>query len=95
MIEIRIVSSPDCEVGELWGESRMKGTIFTAVTDNYLQRGFKNCLINVTSQSHPDYLMGRYENSVDRADTSRRVFSSEIGRKDISGRNGLCKYVAH
>lgn len=95
MIELRIVSSPDCEVGELWGESRMKGTFLTAVTDNYLQRGFKNCLINVTSQSHPDYLMGRYENSVDRPDTCRRVFSSAIGRKDIFERNGLCKCTAH
>lgn len=73
----------------------MKGTFFTALTDNYLQRGFRNCLINVTSQSHPDYLMGRYENSVDRADTSRRVFPSETGRKDISGRNGLYERMAH
>jgi hypothetical protein len=73
----------------------MKGTVLTAVTDNYLQRGFKNCLINVTSQSHPDYLMGRYENSVDRPDTCRRVFSSGIARKYIAERNDLSKYAAH
>jgi hypothetical protein len=73
----------------------MKGIFFTAVTDNYLQRGFKNCLINVTSQSHPDYLMERYENSVDRADTSRGVFLSQIGRKDISQRKVPHEHTAH
>lgn len=71
----------------------MKGTFFTAATDNYLQRGFKNCLINVTNQSHPDCLMGRYENSVDRADTSRRVFPYEIGTKTISRRKGPSEHI--
>lgn len=68
-----------------WGKSH-EGHNFTAITDNYPQRGFTNCLINVTSQSHPYCLMGRYENSVDRAVTFWKEFSLEKALKTHIGK---------
>lgn len=82
------------QTGGTFGGKSYEGHIFTAVTDNYLSRGFKNCLINVTAQSHPCCLMGRYENSVGIAVTSRKVFSSEIGTEDPSRRTGPGEHPA-
>lgn len=37
--------------------------------------------------------MGRYENSIDRAVTSMKVFSSEIGTADTFRRRGPCEHT--
>lgn len=71
------------DVRNFGGNVSWRALFFTSVTDNYLPRSLTSCLINVTSQPHPYYLMRRCENSVDRAVISRKIFSSKIGTSEM------------